>query len=336
MATLARLTRPLRSAAVRTFATHFDPAVCRCGQAVPADTVVTLFRERRIGDISTVIDCPHLRMAPFAERPNCKLNITIKQVALPLLGKYPDVTCLDGGQQAALLEALHTPPPGDLGDLTGDHGKQISLFLKECLEMNLIPDIGAIIDIGGQNTATTKAISTMLGDPHLPSVIVDVNMITPALAPEQPNVKYVITDAHNFFSFEDYTSHTVVNTSGKPTVCLFNNILNVLGAEEGWATLKAAWNRLESGDYLVISGLVPQQLETPGSAPYQEVDGIIEFRRGKRFFKSALAPDFFEHVATNLPKSKVVVEEAFKFPAQDPSGNIRHVQGRRLLTLRKT
>ncbi len=169
----------------------------------------------------------------------------------------------------------------------------------------------------------------------MPCLIVDINSITPALSEPQDNIKYVIEDGYNFFSTA-YEEHVRDMIDEKPSLFIFNNMLNVLRAEAGWNTLRAAWERLRNGDYLVISGLVPEQLEKHGLIKYHIVDGIVEFHhRSKGFYKSALSPDFFEYVKNNLTGSSVLFEETFTFSIESKLFNEMDVKGRRLLTLKK-
>ena len=167
-------------------------------------------------------------------------------------------------------------------------------------------------------------------------MIVDFNSVTPALSNAQSNIKYVIEDAFTFFSSETYQSHVEGIVNEKPTLFIFNNMLNVLKAEEGWKTLEVTWERLRRGDYLVISGLVPEQLKKNGFIKYHEVDGIVEFHHNtKGFYKSALSSNFFMYLIKRLVGSSVLVEETFKFPVETLSASIIEIKGRRLLTLKK-
>ena len=227
-------------------------------------------------------------------------------------------------------------PEGDLGDFTGDHGKQLAKFLKDCLDSKLISGIGSVFDIGGQNVSTVNLISALLNNLELPCMIVDINSITPAISAQQPNVKYVIEDALTFFSSSSFQESAAGIMNKKPAIFIFNNMLNILKAEDGWKTLEAAWERLRNGDYLVISGLVPEQLQKHGFIRYHEVDGIVEFHdKNKGFYKSALSSDFFEYVEVRLKKSSVLVEETFKFSIETRPLQTMDVRGRRILTLKK-
>lgn len=252
-----------------------------------------------------------------------------------MLGEFEDVICI-GESRSVFLEALHEVPTGDVGDLTGDHGKQLIKFLHDCIEDNLISNVGSILDIGGQNNLTVQRVSKLLDDPDLPAVVVDLNAVTPALSQARTNIKYAVEDAFTFFSSENYPHYVKNVVNQQPMLCLLNNTLNVLQAEKGWQTLEAAWGKLRPGDYLVISGLVPKQLEKHGFIKYREVDGIIEFHhRQKGFYKSALSSDFFDYVIHRLSDSSVLVEETFKFPVQTLQANVIEIKGRRLLTLKK-
>jgi hypothetical protein len=171
----------------------------------------------------------------------------------------------------------------------------------------------------------------------LPCIIIDINSIVPALTKSQPNIKYVIEDGCTFFNSPAYEKHTRDIAISAPFLFIFNNMLNVLKAEDGWSILKAAWGSLRPGDFLVISGLVPEQLKKTGLVKYHEVDGIVEFHHTNGgFYKSALSSDFFEFIGARLPGASVLFEETFKFSIESSTSQTAEVVGRRLLTLRKT
>jgi hypothetical protein len=311
--------------------------VCQCGAELPkTDRVISVFRERRLGELAREVKCPYFNSFQFTEANDCELVTKIERIAAPLLEEFLDVVYI-GSSQRVLLEALHQIPEGDFGDLTGDHGKQLAKFLRDCLDKKLISAVGAVFDIGGQNTSTVNLISDLTKNQNLPCIIVDVNSITPALAKRQPNVKYVIEDGRTFFASQAYEKHTRDVVNKNPSLFIFNNMLNVLKAEDGWDILEAAWERLRIGDYLVISGLVPEQLEKHGFIKYHEVDGIVEFHHSsKGFYKSALASDFFEYVRNRLNGASILLEETFKFSIESQTLKTMDVKGRRLLTLKKT
>lgn len=313
-----------------------DKTVCQCGAEIPeTKKLINLFRERNLRQLTQEMKCPYFKSFQFTEANDCELVDAIEEISTSLLKEFHDVVRV-GDSRAVLLEPLHEIPRGELGDLTGDHGKQMAKFLRFCLEEKYISSIGSVFDVGGQNTSTVKLVSEALGNQNLPSMIVDFNSVTPALCKAQPNIKYVIEDALSFFSSETYQDHVKGTINEKPTLFIFNNMLNVLKAEEGWNTLQAAWKRLRHGDYLVISGLVPEQLEKHGFIKYHEVDGIVEFHhRTKGFYKSALSSSFFEYLVNRLVGSSFLFEETFKFPVESLSARVIEVEGRRLVTFKK-
>lgn len=321
----------------RSFSTLTEKIVCKCGAELPeTDRIIKTFRERNLRQLTQQVSCPYFKTFQFRQANDCELVEAIEEIATPLLKEFRDVAHI-GNSRQVLLESLNEIPKGDLGDLTGDHGKQLAKFLKDCKEKNLISDIGSVFDVGGQNTSTVQLISKLTNNQNLPCVIVDLNPLTPAISKPQNNVKYVIEDGRIFFTSQAYEEHTRDVVNEKPSLFIFNNMLNVLKAEDGWVLLEAAWERLRIGDYLVISGLVPEQLEKHGFTKYHEVDGIVEFHHtSKGFYKSALSPDFFEFVRVKLTGASVLFGETFKFSIENHTAKIMDVQGRRLLTLRKT
>lgn len=319
-----------------TSSTLSEKIVCQCKAELPETArIINLFRERNLRQMTEEVRCPYFKSFQFTEANDCKLVDTIEEIATPLLKEFPDVIHV-GNSRLVLLESLHKIPEGDLGDLTGDHGKQLAVFLRECVEKQLISKIGSVFDAGGQNTSTVRLISDLMNNKDMPALIIDINSITPALSEAQHNIKYVIEDAHTFFSSERYENHVRGILSEEPSLFIFNNMLNVLKAEDGWNTLVSVWERLRSGDYLTISGLVPEQLGKHGFIKYHEIDGIIEFHhRSKGFYKSALSPDFFEYVKNRLSGASVLIEETFKFSIERKPAHTMDVKGRRLLTLKK-
>ena len=333
---LKTVPRPM-SIFASAFSTLAEKTICQCGAELPKmEQIIKAFRERNLRQLTKQISCPYFKTFQFIKANDCELVDVIEEIATPLLKEFQDVVCV-GNSRLILLESLNEIPQGELGDLTGDHGKQLAKFLNDCLEKKLISNIGSVFDVGGQNTSTVQLISKLTNNQSLACIIVDLNSITPALSKHQPNVKYVIEDGCTFFTSQAYEAHTRDVINEKPSLFIFNNILNVLKAEDGWNILKAAWARLRVGDYLIISGLVPEQLEKHGFIKYHEVDGIIEFHHAsKGFYKSALSPDFFGFVSLRLTGASVLFEETFTFSVESRPARIIDVQGRRLLTLKKT
>jgi hypothetical protein len=311
---------------------------CRCGsEKLPdIDKITQLFRQRDFRRLTEDgLRCAYYGPSKFKKAQDCRLIASIEATCLPILRQFKDVTYI--GSSLVFLDCLNPIPEGDFGDLTGDHGKQLARFLGKCLEKKDLPKIGSIFDIGGQNTSTITLLRDVFDDQKLPSMIVDINLLTPALTPPLPNLQYVIGDALEFFSSKHYDIivRNVVNND--PSLFIFNNILNILRAEAGWRMLKAAWSRLRGGDYLIVSGLVPEQLEKHNSLKkYCEVGGVIEFHDRKGFYKSALSEGFFKFIKEKLTNSSVVVAEAFIFDIEtNPTHSTMKIEGRRLLALKK-
>lgn len=312
-----------------------DKTVCACKAELPsAEKIVELYQTRNLRAITQLVNCKQLTSYDFAQRENCELSKELNRVSALMLPSFDDVVYLDE-EPFVMLETIKTIPEGDFGDLTGDHGKQVSKFLQHCLQKGLISSVGSLIDVGGQNTSTVDLVSQALGNPTLPSMIVDLSSATPAVSPSRPNIKYAIGDAYLFFSSEKYQDYAKDVINEEPTLVLFNNMLNVLKAEDGWKTLNAAWSQLRSGDYLFISGLVPEQLERYGMKKFHELDGIVEFHNKNGFYKSALLPAFAEFVEVRLKDASVLIKETFEQTIEAKQLNLIEVQGYRLLALRK-
>lgn len=318
----------------RSFGTWDNKTICQCGVVLPEmNRMIDLFNQRKLRDLYKEVACPYFKNFDFKQHVDCELADAIHEVASLGLSNCKDVVHV--GHHFVMLSALKPIPERDIGDLTGDHGKQIAKFLKDCISNNLIGPIGSVFDIGGQNASAVSLISKLFNHEYLPSLIVDINSITPAISDYRNNVKYIIDDVHAFFSSEQYENHVNGIVNEMATLVIFNNALNVLEAEKGWSTLKAAWEKLRPKDYLVISGLAPEQFERAGLSKHREIDGIIEFHSNTGFYKSALSHTFFEFVEHRLVKSSVLFEETFRFPIEGKSQKLMDVSGRRLLTLKK-
>lgn len=313
-----------------------DKIICTCSGEIPsAKKIIDLYRTRNLRAITQTVNCKQLTTYDFAQRNNCELSKQLNKISAIMLPSFEDVVYLDQ-EPFVMLESLKTIPEGDFGDLTGDHGKQVSKFLKHCLQKGLISSVGSLIDVGGQNTSTVDLVSQVLGNMTLPSMIIDLSTATPAVSPSRSNIQYAIGDAYLFFTSEKYQDSVKDVVNEKPTLVLFNNMLNVLKPEDGWNTLQAAWSKLRTGDYLFISGLVPEQLEKHGMKKFHELDGIVEFHSSSGFYKSALLPDFSDFIEIKLKYASVLIKETFEQTIEAKSLNLIEVQGYRLLALRKT
>lgn len=311
-----------------------ETTICACGAKLPSvERVIDLYKKRDLRAIE-IADCKALRSYDFPLRTDCALTRELNRVSALVIPSFKDVVYFDG-EAFIMLETLKPPPEGAFGDLTGDHGKQVAKFLSHCLQKKLISSIGSLIDVGGQNTSTVDLTSKTLGRPTLPAIVVDLSSATPAVSQLRANIKYAIGDAYLFFSSEEYQTCIKDVITDEPTLILFNNILNVLKPEDGWATIKAAWSRLRSGDYLFISGLVPEQLEKHGMKRFHQVDGIVEFHSKKGFYKSALLPEFADFVELHLESASLLIKETFEQTIEAKHLQFIEVRGYRLLVLRK-
>ncbi len=143
-----------------SFSTLTEKIVCQCGATLPeTDRIITLFKERNLRKLTQEVQCPYLTSFQFSETDDCEVVDTIEAISTKFLREFKDVISI-GDSRIVLLESLHEIPEGDLGDLTGDHGKQLAKFLKDCLDRKLISDIGSVFDVGGQNTSTVLLVST--------------------------------------------------------------------------------------------------------------------------------------------------------------------------------
>jgi hypothetical protein len=303
-----------------------------CGAELPEkERIDTLFRERQLQFLRQEVKCPQLRSFDFSQRQDCELTTELDKVTSVALSNFPGVV-YQGKESCTMLETLKPKPEGELGDLTGDHGKQVTYFLRSCFEEKLITDIGSIVDVGGKDTSTVDQIVHLRKSSGIPSLIIDISSLTPLVSSPQPHIKYAIGDACQFFSSEKYENATRDVINDKPTLVIFNNMLNLLTAKDGWKMLEAAWKKMRSGDYLLVSGLVPEQLEKYGLKRLPEVDGIVEFHNEKGLYKSALLPQFGGSIEKRLEAAKVAVKSNFQY--QIETKNPKHlmkVQGYRLL-----
>lgn len=333
-------TRPqqprFKQISLRHYATSIPKVVCQCGAELPeAGSVVKLFLNRNLRTLEQEVKCAQLKSYKFISPENCQFADTLQQIASSVLRRFPDVIHM--GHHLVFLEALRVIPDRDLGDLTGDHGKQLAKFLQDCRDKGSFSQpIGSIVDVGGQNISTVTLASKVINpDEEVPALIIDLNSLTPAISAQKENVKYAVDDALSFFTSSDSHSTLSKILTEKPNLMIFNNLLNVLKAEDGWKTLEAAWNHLRTGDYLIITGLVPEHLERTGLKRKHEIDGIVEFHSSKGFYKSALATDFPGYIESRLDSASILLEEVFKFMIETRPPMTMDVTGRRLLTLRK-
>lgn len=310
---------------------------CRCGAILPPDERIrTLFKQRSLGNITAETSCRKMKNYNFSVQTGCELLNRL--TALFTHYKYPDV-CYYGQTARPMLEALESPPEGEVGDLRGDHGIEVGRFFADALEKGCIPVIGSCIDVGGQNTSTVNRLSAVFRNPELPAIIVEINPLTPALTGERPNIKYAITDAEEFFSSKEYGDCTESMLSSAPNLILFNNVLNLVDPEHAWAMLESAWSVMRPGDYLFISGLKPEQLsDSKDLKPDEEVKGIITFREAKegKFYKSTLSEAFTDSIEERLEHSSIIVKEDFNLKIKSARpGKEMDIKSCRFLTLRK-
>lgn len=306
---------------------------CYCGAVIPtSERIADLFKSRTLHLLRQEINCLKFKKFDFKESQDCQLVHAIEDRVTILLDTFKDVIH-KRDDPTVLLEALNVIPKGNLVDSTGDYGKELSIFLLKCIKENHIDKIGSIVDVGGQNSSTVNIISNLLKN-DVSSLIVDMNFATPAVSAQQDNIKYVIDDAFSFFSSSSYEQAMKDVILEHPTLFIFNNLLNVLQADDGWKTLKSVWNRLRVGDYLVISGISPEQLEKRFERNRQN-DGIIEFHHNNSFYKSALAPEFSDFLQNNLKNCLVLTKEHFERENEKNSRIRMKMKGYRMLTLRK-
>jgi hypothetical protein len=329
------LSQPIFTKRLRVsyFSTGSNKKTCSCKATIPdVERIKSLFKDRVLQNLQQEVSCSYFGSSNFRRRPDCSLSYQIQKASESILPTFKDVVYI-GNEHFVMLEALRNVPEKDLVDSTGDYGKELSVFLASCLKKNILVEIGAIIDVGGQNPSTVNFISKIINK-NVTALIVDINSATPGVSPQKSNVKYAIGDAYEFFTSSNYDNAVENVINEKPTLFIFNNMLNVLSAEEGWKTLKAAWEKLRPGDYLVVSGLVPEQLEKRLNKQNQ-LDGIVEFHLNNSFYKSALLPEFSEFLTAKLNDCLILTRENFSKTIENNSKKLLEIKGHRLLALRK-
>lgn len=107
-----------------------DKTVCARGAELPsAERIVELYQTRNLRAITQFVNCKQLTSYDFAQRKSCELSKELNRVSALMLPSFGDVVYFDE-EPFVMLESLKTIPEGDFGDLTGEHGKQVSKFLK--------------------------------------------------------------------------------------------------------------------------------------------------------------------------------------------------------------
>lgn len=322
----------IQNSLVGHFSSHTIQKICVCGATIPdVERIITLFEERRLFLLRNEVKCKCFHVFDFKQRLGCALTSQVAKTADHILPRFEDVI-YEEGESVVFLEALNEVPKGDLVDSTGDYGKELIIFLNDCLSKNLLLEIGSIIDIGGQNNATVNLISELMKR-SLPSLIIDINRVTPGVSPKKPHIKYAIGDAYSFFSHSHYHDLIKNVVNEKPTLCIFNNLLNVLPPEEGWELLETVWSKLRSKDYLVVSGLLPEQFKR--LKRHSEKDGIAEFYNNQQFYKSALLTEFSSFLTKNLKNSSILAKENFTRISTSQSMYMIETKGHRVLVLKK-
>lgn len=340
----AILTSSFSSRFHRLTSTSEGRLTCECRAELPTtDQIIKGFKERNLLEITRKTHCMNIITFPHVQSHVCTLIERIKEIAPPLLKEFPDVIHLGSSSMVwpgPLKFKSYRFLQEELDYLSGEPEERLGSFLKVSLDRKLIPDIGCVFDIRGRNT---RLFTLPINTQNVPSLIVDGNPVIPALSQSQHNVKYLIEDGYTFFTSEAYEEHTRDLVNEKTSLFVFNNMLNAMKAEDGWAVLTAAWERLRIGDCLVISELVPDQLEKNGFFKHHELDGIVEFYEEtglhygpiKKFHASVLSPTFLDFLNVRIKGVSVLFEETFKFCIKNQFSKKPDIQGRHLLALKK-
>lgn len=314
-----------------------ETAFCKCSQKKLSSDIEELFIRRKLRNITGSLKCKQLRHPEFKPNSSCRITNHLLEISELFIKEFPDVINVNPTKAVVLIEALNEIPHGKFGDITGDHGKELSRFISDCLEARLLQNIGALYDIGGQNNSTSSLICQTIKNETLPCLVIDINLITPAISQYQENIKYVIDDSVNFFNstiFHEYKNNL---DSKKSSIFIFNNMLNVLPPETGWANIETVWKVMQADDYLIISGLSTEQFESSPFLKYHDFDGIVAFHNAfnREFYKSALSNEFVNYLGSRLPNARVLCKETFEFEILDWRKKELPIKGRRFLTLKK-
>ena len=78
----------------------------------------------------------------------------------------------------------------------------------------------------------------------------------------------------------------------KQTLFIYNHALNITTPASAWESIDAVWKKLRPGDYLVVRELASDPIEARGLQKHSQRDGIIEFYREKRFYRTAISQSF--------------------------------------------
>lgn len=320
---------PINRVSKRNFAS-IGTDCSRCSSLFEeVDELERLLSDRRIREVNLTdlyARCQCKKSDFSREESTCLLIDMLKRKALELLLKdlLPDVYLRNPVELRLYLEALVDSPPGNVASMGGDHGKIITEYISALLPVHKVK-IEQIVDIGGQSNETVLALQHHFG--KIFSTVVDVNILTPFIAPQDSSIQYVLGDSRHFFEEEFFRVCNLYSS----TLVVLDNFLNVLTPEKGWENLYAAWHAIEPGSYIAISGLAPEYLARYGMQAEEHLCGIHAFHDSRGFYKSALTVEFGSYILEKLENSTVLHEEEFLFKVALTSGNQVAVRGRRLI-----
>lgn len=87
----------------------------------------------------------------------------------------------------------------------------------------------------------------------------------------------------------------------KQTIFIYNHALTVSTPEKAWESIHAVWKKLRPGDYLVFKELSSDLMEKRGWQKYSTRDGIIEFHRDHRSFRTTISTSFGSYFPNHFP-----------------------------------
>lgn len=302
--------------------------------------LITLMRERNLVSFHQMTKsednrgCKFLNTFEFKPQVNCFLANKLTMISIELADGFSDIRFLDKSSMV-FLEALKMPPKEKIGDLTGDYGKETVNFLVHCFQNNFLSDVGTIVDVGGRSIAATLLIRKFFKEDQIPSLIIDINILTPFLSKQQTNIFYAIGGAKEFFECKDYDDEMKKIESEKPTLFLLSNFLSVLKADDGWDTLKVCWSKLRSNDILIISNVVAKPLKKQNMVKTIENDGLSEYAaKIGNLSKTAIEPNFIEFLERKLG-AQVICHKPYEYAIETKREAVGSISGIHLLAIKK-
>lgn len=291
-----------------------------CGRTIDPQLVKQSLDNRTMNP-DLFAKCQASKKYSFRESKECQLVAVVKELT-PLAKSYNDIE-INYAHALVLTEALKPTPRSGL-DLTGDHGSRLIPRVLELIADGTLEEPVGLIDVGGLNTDTVDLFDPTGAKQH---VIVDISALTPRTTAERSNIQYKITDAEDFFDTSASSEITrIKGDTGGPVAILMNNLINVLPASKGLATLRKAVASMSSGDQLIISGLPTNRFKSDSDKTgVNKGDGLVEYtsRKDPTFKKTAIDLDTFTQTLTNLDGISLKVAEEFYFDDKHTHSGVR-------------